>query len=182
MTIQIGCLMVIRLAMICFRRLGSDEKKFSRFAAAGVYGLTVLSISFINGSKKNIVDEAKASGKTPADFPQITADVFKSMDAGIQLSPEEIMGRNAWILWSGGNEHFWNTVAQDSFGLIDLLKTLDNRKYTPDERFKTLGLINEPGFRPPTKPDAYGLMLDEQTEPEPPGIDEKVYGKPSGVI
>jgi hypothetical protein len=100
MTIQISCLMVIRLAMIYSRRLGSDVKKFSRFAAAGVYGLTVLSISFINGSKKNIVDEAKASGKTPADFPQITTDVFKSMDAGIHLSPEEILGRNAWILWS----------------------------------------------------------------------------------
>ena len=120
MTIQIGCLMVIRLAMICSRRLGSDVKKLSRFAAAGLYGLTVLSISFINGSKKNIVDEAKASGKTPADFPQITADVFKPMDAGIQLSPEEIMGRNAWILWSAGNDHFWNRVAQDSFGGRDV--------------------------------------------------------------
>jgi hypothetical protein len=174
--------MVIRLAMIYSRRLGSDVKKFSRFAAAGVYGLTVLSISFINGSKKNIVDEAKASGKTPADFPQITADVFKSMDAGIQLSPEEIMGRNAWILWSAGNDHFWNRVAQDSFGLMDLLKTLDNRRYPRGERFNTLGLINEPGFRAPAKPDEFGLMLDEQIAPEPAGIDEKVYGKPSGVI
>ncbi|MBV8375766.1 MAG: hypothetical protein JO279_02070 [Verrucomicrobia bacterium] len=73
------------------------------------------------------MDEAKASRKTPADFPQITADVFKPMDGGIQLSPEEIMGRNAWILWSAGNERFWNVVAQDSFGIVDLLKTLDNR-------------------------------------------------------
>ena len=65
---------------------------------------------------------------------------------------------------------------------MDLLKTLDNRKYKRGERFKVAGLINEPGFRAPTKPDEYGLWLDEQMEPEPAGIDEKVYGKPSGVL
>ena len=69
------------------------------------------------------------------------------MDGGIALAPNEIMGRNTWNLWSGGNQHFWNHVAQDSFGLMDLLKMLDNRKYPRGERFKTLGLVNEPGFR-----------------------------------
>ena len=92
------------------------------------------------------------------------------------------MGRNAWNLWSAGNEHFWNNVAQDSFGLLDVLKSLDNRKYKRGERFKTLGLVNQPGFRAASKPDEYGLWLDEPTEPEPPGIDEKIYGKPSGVL
>jgi hypothetical protein len=164
------------------RSLKSEVKKFSRFAAAGIYGLTVLSISFVSCSKKNIVDEAKASGKTAADFPEITADVFAPMDGGIQLAPDEIMGRNAWILWSAGNDHFWNGAAQASFGLIDLLKTLDNRKYLRGERFNTLGLMNQPGFRAPVKPDEFGLMLDEQIAPEPTDIDERVYGKPSGVI
>jgi cytochrome c5 len=42
--------------------------------------------------------------------------------------------------------------------------------------------VNEPGFRAATKPDEFGLWLDEQVEPEPAGIDEKVYGKPSGVL
>ena len=59
---------------------------------------------------------------------------------------------------------------------------LDNRKYPRGERFKTLGLVNEPGFRAATKPDEFGLWLDEQAEPEPAGIDEKIYGKPSGVL
>jgi hypothetical protein len=104
------------------------------------------------------------------------------MDGGIDLSPEEIMGRNAWNLWSGGNQHFWNQAAQDSYGLMDLLKMLDNRKFRRGERFKTLGLVNEPGFRAPTKPDEFGLWLDEQVEPEPEGIDESVYGKSSGVL
>ena len=142
-----------------------------------------VSLLAVAGCKKtDIVDEAKAAGLTTADLPQITADVFKPMDGGIELSPEEIMGRNAWNLWSGGNQHFWNQAAQDSYGLMDLLKMLDNRKYPRGERFKTLGVVNEPGFRAASKPDEFGLWLDEQVEPEPAGIDEKVYGKPSGVL
>jgi cytochrome c5 len=140
-------------------------------------------VLFLANCKKNEpIDEAKAAGLTTADFPQITADIFKPMDGGIDLSPEEIMGRNTWNLWSGGNQQFWNHAAEDSFGLMDLLKMLDNRKYPRGERFKVLGAVNEPGFRAPSKPDEYGLWLDEQTEPEPAGIDEKVYGKPSGVL
>ena len=92
------------------------------------------------------------------------------------------MGRNTWNLWSAGNQRFWDRAAQDSYGLIDLLKMLDNRKYRRGERFKILGLNNEPGFRAPDKPDNLGLCLDEKVEPEPAGIDEKVYGKPSGVL
>src|SRR6266545_5675892 len=65
-------------------------------------------------------DEAKLAGLSPDDFPQITADVFKPMDSGIRLAPNEIMGRNAWNLWTAGNQHFWNHVAQDSYGLMDL--------------------------------------------------------------
>src|SRR5439155_386785 len=132
--------------------------------------------------KNEPIDEAKAAGKTTADFPQITADIFKPMDGGIDLSPEEIMGRNTWNLWSGGNQHFWNQAAQDSYGLMDLLKMLDNRKFPRGDRFKTLGLVNEPGFRAAGKPDEFGLWLDEQVEPEPAGVDATVYGKPSGVL
>ena len=141
-------------------------------------------LAFTGCWKNEPIDEAKAAGKTTADFPQITADIFEPMDGGIDLSPEEIMGRNTWNLWSGGNQHFWNQAAQDSFGLMDLLKMLDNRKFSRGERFKTLGLINEPGFqaRAPTEPDELGLCLDRQITPEPPGIDETVYGKPSGVL
>lgn len=171
------------------RRLAKRLRLFSNRKGYQITGAITLALAtiFLAGcpEKKAEVfqDEAKILGKSPKDFPQITADVFKPMDGGIDLSPEEIMGRNAWNLWSGGNEHFWNHVSQDSFGLLDLLKMLDNRTYNRAERFKTLGLVNEPGFRAATKPDPeYGLMLDEQVTPEPAGIDEKVYGKPSGVL
>jgi len=141
-------------------------------------------LAFASCGKTEPIDEAKAAGKSTADFPQVTADIFKPMDGGIDLSPEEIMGRNTWNLWSGGNQHFWNHAAQDSYGLMDLLKMLDNRKFPRGERFKTLGLVNEPGFRAraPTEPDEFGLCLDKQIAPEPAGIDETVYGRPSGVL
>jgi len=141
-----------------------------------------VSLLLVTCKKNEPIDEAKAAGLTTADFPQITADIFKLMDGGIHLLPEEIMGRNTWNLWSGGNQRFWNLAAQESFGIVDLLKMLDNRKYPRGERFKTLGVVNEPGFRPATKPDEFGLWLDEQIEPEPAGIAEKLYGKPSGVL
>jgi hypothetical protein len=153
-----------------------------RLARVGNCVITCALLGFAGCWKNEPIDEAKAAGKTTADFPQITADIFKPMDGGIDLSPAEIMGRNTWNLWSGGNQHFWNQAAQDSFGLMDLLKMLDNRKFQRGERFKTLGLVNEPGFRTAGKPDEFGLWLDEQVQPEPEGIDQAVYGKPSGVL
>ena len=140
---------------------------------------------FLAGCSRNeSVDEAKAARLTTADFPQITTNVFRELDGGIELSPDEIMGRNTWILWSAGDDRFWDRMARDSYGMIDLLKTLDSRKYPRNERFKTLGLINQPGFRArsPDNPDEFGLCLDEPVRPESSGIDEKIYGKASGVI
>jgi len=162
--------------------LGKGKGDVLRLARVGSWLLACVFVTLGGCTKNEPVDEAKAAGKSTADFPQITADIFKPMDGGIDLSPEEIMGRNTWNLWSGGNQHFWNHTAQDSYGLMDLLKILDNRRFPRSERFKTLGLVNEPGFRAPSKPDDFGLWLDEPVEPEPAGIDETVYGTPSGVL
>ena len=41
-------------------------------------------------------------GRRPEDFPEIALDIFKPMDGGIELSPDEIKGRNTWNLWCGG--------------------------------------------------------------------------------
>ena len=119
-------------------------------------------------------------GRKPADFPELAPDVFQPMDSGIALTADEIKGRNTWNLWCGGNEQFWDRVAREGMGLFDLLKTIDSRRR--DERFKELGLINEPGYKQAAKPDQYGLWIDEAVEPEPPGIDPKVYGRPTGVM
>jgi hypothetical protein len=73
-------------------------------------------------------DDAKAAGLSSADFPEISADVFKEMDGGVPLTDDEIKGRNTWILWTAGNQFFWDRIAREGYGLVDLLKTLDSRK------------------------------------------------------
>src|SRR5262245_791147 len=98
-----------------------------------------------------------AGGRKPEDFPELAADVFQKMDGGIQLGPNEIKGRNTWNLWCGGTEQFWDRMSRESYGLIDLLKTIDSRQRST--RFKKLGLINQPGYRQATKPDAHGLWI-----------------------
>ncbi len=119
-------------------------------------------------------------GRKPEDFPELAADVFKAMDGGIALAAEEIKGRNTWNLWCGGNEQFWDRVAREGLGLFDLLKTIDSRRR--DERFKEMGLINQPGYKQAAKPDKYGLWIDEAVTPEPAEIDQKVYGRATGVM
>ena len=119
-------------------------------------------------------------GRKPSDFPELADDVFKPMDGGITLSADEIKGRNTWNLWCGGDEQFWDRVAREALGLFDLIKTIDSRNR--DKRFKELGLINQPGYKQASKPDKYGLWLDEAVEPEPASIDPKVYGRSTGVM
>jgi hypothetical protein len=97
------------------------KRDLLRLTRVGTCLFASLSLTFSGCEKNEPIDEAKAAGKTTADFPQTTADIFKPMDGGLDLSPEEIMGRNAWNLWSAGNQHFWNHTAQDSYGLMDLL-------------------------------------------------------------
>lgn len=122
----------------------------------------------------------QTAGGGAAALSDVTADVFKAMDGSIELGEEEIRGRNMWILWTGGNEQFWDRMARESFGLVDLLKTLDSRQR--GERFQKMGLINDPGFKKAGSPDPYGLWLDERVEDEPPGVDPEVYGRASGVM
>src|SRR5436190_303658 len=126
----------------------------------------------------SLVDDG--GGRQPKDFPELAEDVFKAMDGGIQLTGDEIKGRNTWNLWCGGNEQFWDRVAREELGLFDLLKTIDSRNR--NLRFKELGLINEPGYRQAAKPDRYGIWLDEPIEPPQDAIDPKVYGRSTGVM
>jgi hypothetical protein len=126
----------------------------------------------------SLIDDA--GGRTPDDFPELAVDVFKPMDGGMQLSGNAIKGRNTWNLWTGGDEQFWERMSRESFGMIDLLKTIDSRARST--RFTDMGLINEPGYRQATKPDEFGLWIDEADTPENAAIDPKVYGRPSGIM
>ncbi len=148
--------------------------------AAALIGALALLAGVSCRPKTQVSLSDDAGGRKPSDFPELAADVFKTMDGGIKLSDDEVKGRNTWNLWCGGNEQFWDRMARESFGLMDLLKTIDSRKRR--ERFKDMGLINQPGYKQASKPDEYGLWIDEAHEPEPAEIDPAVYGRSTGIL
>jgi hypothetical protein len=112
-----------------------------------------------------VLDEARQAGRTAASFPQAPEDYFHDMDGGLPLTAEEIKGRNMWLVWTGGNDRFWDRMSQYTFGAFDLLKSISSHPslgYTRDNRWEYLGLVNEPCFETPRNPrqDRYGLWLD----------------------
>jgi|GEM_PF-94256 len=80
-----------------------------------------------------------------------------------------VRGRNNWMVFTGGNDQFWDFFNRSAFGGIDFLKTLSNH---PDastlrsQRWEKLGLVNEPCFKESKAPraDRYGLWLDVRDE------------------
>jgi hypothetical protein len=118
-----------------------------------------------------VLDEARRSGRDPASLPAAVEDYFHDMDGGIRLEKDKatgldpVIGRNMWLVWSGGNDRFWDKMTRFTFGAFDLLKIVaydPNKPIDRAQRWKDLGLINEPCFDPPTgpDPDRFGLMLD----------------------
>ena len=73
-----------------------------------------------------------------------------------------------WLVWTGGNDRFWDYMVEPTFGTFDLLKIV-----APDpgslnarpHRWRQLGIVNEPCFQAPTRRDPnrfFGLWLDER--------------------
>jgi len=120
-----------------------------------------------------VLDEATRAGRTAASFPAADEDYFREMDGGIALTPDEVRGRNTWIVWTGGNDRMWDQMNAISFGALDFLKTLSSHpslKASRDNRWEYLGLINEPCFEKATGPDPqrFGLWLDKRRADCPP--------------
>jgi len=188
----------------------------------------------------NIEDEAKRAGRTVETMPGADDEYFVDVDKGLLakpadgapypdeilqvaadtgLEPEEvrkaaIRGQNMWLVWTGGNDKFWDFAALNTIGAFDLLKLASSYKVDEDtehssaygrfNRFRWLGLINEPCFEQATGPDEsrYGLWLDVRSEdcaPDPfadaekyPGVEigargknipvGSYYGEPTGVM
>ena len=145
-----------------------------------------------------VLDEA-LQAKVGAD--KLTAaddDYFHDMDRvvanqTVQLTPNEIKGRNTWIVWTGGNDRFWDSISATSFGALDFLKTLSSHPgqlYNRDSRWKYLGLVNEPCFTKATAPDPnhFGLWLDQRVkntsdcrQDDPFANDQKYPGVKTGA-
>ncbi len=110
---------------------------------------------------------------------------------GYYLSDQQKAGACTWYLWPGGdplrtqgspkdargNPRFWRLAEKKLWVIANLsglpidVALLRYVTGTPrDQRFKKLGVINDPGCKAATKPDAYGLMLDDCSDPYSSGI------------
>jgi len=142
------------------------------------------------GRVGHVQDEARLAGRDAASFNAANEDYFHEMDGGLALTPDQVKGRNTWIVWTGGNDRFWDEIAVSSVGSLDFLKTLSS--YDPKKdpkldaaqrekvgthykswrsnRWKWLGLVNEPCFDQATGPDTdrFGLWLDKRRPDCPP--------------
>jgi hypothetical protein len=138
-----------------------------------------LLIAIVSGCSQNqpkpgtVLDEARAAGRTPESLPAADEDYFHDMDGALPLSADEVKGRNTWIVWTGGDDHLWDKIATLSVGSLDFLKTLSSHpslKFSRDNRWNYLGLVNEPCFEKATGPDPerFGLWLDKRSANCPP--------------
>jgi hypothetical protein len=129
-----------------------------------------------------VQDEARRANRAASSLPAADEDYFHDMDGAVSLTPDEVKGRNNWIVWTGGNDRFWDTISRSSFGTVDFLKTISshpNLKASRDNRWEYLGLVNEPCFDKATGPDPnrYGLWLDKRRTdcPADPFENEQKY-------
>ncbi len=130
----------------------------------------------------HVLDEARTAGRAASTFPAADEDYFHDMDSGIALSADEIKGRNMWLVWTGGDDAFWDKMSSASIGTLDFLKTVSSypgMKFSRDNRWNYLGLVNEPCFNKATGPDPdhYGLWLDTRDPscPADPFANESKY-------
>ncbi|HEX8129396.1 MAG TPA: hypothetical protein VF527_09865, partial [Pyrinomonadaceae bacterium] len=120
-----------------------------------------------------VLDEARVANRAANTFPAADEDYFREMDDAIPLTPEEVKGRNTWVVWTGGNDRFWDKIGVKSYGALDLLKSVSTHpslKFSRNNRWVYLGLVNEPCFENATGPDPqrFGLWLDKRSANCPP--------------
>ncbi|HEY0367215.1 MAG TPA: hypothetical protein VGC73_12150, partial [Pyrinomonadaceae bacterium] len=115
-----------------------------------------------------VLDEARVAQRDSSSFPAADEDHFHDMDGGVHLTPEEIKGRNTWIVWTAGNDRLWDKMVNASTGALDFVKILSSHpkltKFSRDNRWEYFGLVNDPCFEKATGPDPnrFGLWLDKR--------------------
>ena len=126
------------------------------------------------GPIDKIKDEALGANppRLPDSFKFADEDYFHDMDrtkdGALQLTTNQIRGRNMWLVWTGGNDRLWDTLNWKSFGTFDLLRIVSSYKNPngPDfgrhNRWAYFGLVNEPCFEEAKAgdPERFGLWLD----------------------
>ena len=64
-----------------------------------------------------MIDEARQAGRAAQTFPAADEDYFQGMDGGIALTPDEVKGRNMWLVWTGGNDRLWDKLTNLTFAV-----------------------------------------------------------------
>ncbi len=155
--------------------------------ASGIYYCLIAALLFAACGKApapgTVKDEALTVGRMADSFPAADENYFKDMDGGVDLTANEVKGRNNWIVWTGGNDRFWDDLVNRSFGAVDFLKIISShpkvKHLSRDTRWKYLGLVNEPCFEKPqaARSDRFGLWLDTRSKdcPADPFENEQKY-------
>ena len=92
-----------------------------KIGVLGLLGLIVLAgCQEDEAVSGKVLDEARRAGRAANSFPAADEDYFHDMDQNqngpVALTTEEIKGRNGWIVWTGGNDRFWDLIANRSVG------------------------------------------------------------------
>src|SRR6059036_3105539 len=65
-----------------------------------------------------VFDEARSAARGLPSFPAADEDYFREMDQNnkgiVVLTLDEVKGRSTWIVWTGGNDRFWDTISVKS--------------------------------------------------------------------
>ena len=138
-------------------------------AVCGVATLLVVGWFHKGPRPGSVKDEALLAGRTADSFPAADENYFVAMDDAVPLGPDEIKGRNMWLVWTGGDDKLWDTLTVTSVGTLDLLKTLSSyagMSASRANRWNYLGLVNEPCFKQAQgpNPERFGLWLDTRDQ------------------
>jgi mono/diheme cytochrome c family protein len=140
--------------------------------------------NFLKGMDVSAVPVPPATGPAPPDqLMDLVPPPARRLEDPVS-TPNEILGRNTWMLWCGGNEGFWDWLATHGYGFTDLLKLVDSRNRS--QRFEQAGLINEPGMKQALQPDENGVWLDvaadDSQRKEKAKVPRGIYGRSTGVV
>ena len=129
-----------------------------------------------NGPRRSQARRRRAGALRPA----AAEDYFHEMDYNVvhgrapSFTQAEIEGRNMWMVWTGGNDRLWDRLTRRQPRQLrsaeDHLVASRELGYGRRNRWRYLGLVNEPCFTEANGPDPnrYGLWLDVRDPGCPP--------------
>jgi len=159
---------------------GFSQSDFDKMAAGGGGG---------QGVEATYFDKMDYGISLPANHEALRQqlDQFVPGITSEQAAEAIRKGRVNWIVWTGGNDRFWNFMTRATLGGLDFLKTVSDYPGLPAQRanrWELLGLVNEPCFKQATRPNAnrFGLWVPERIVsadcPKDPYEDEGKFPAP----